>query len=271
MADRSSIIERARTELGDFGSAFRDVFVGTGELDQYDLSAINVDAVTVSVTSPLGSEELTAPQDFTLDSRAGRVLLGTAYSPLADGHTLVVSGMGGGMFSDADLEQLLTEALLQHSKGRTVRSRYRDEHGFIRYRDEALTLETLPPVEELPVALLVTLNALWVLATDAAGEVDVTTPDGTQISRRQRYEQIINQISLVEERYRDICAQLNVGLGRIEMHDLRRVSRTTGRYVPLFTAKEYDDHSLPKRKIPSVDSQDEDASGIPSISYWGWW
>ncbi|MFJ1700400.1 hypothetical protein ACIOHC_36015 [Streptomyces sp. NPDC088252] len=271
MADRASILRRTRTELGDFGSKFRDVFIGTGELDQYDLSAINVSDLLVSITDASGTTELTAPGDYTLDARIGRILLGTSYAPLPDGMTLTITGSGGGMFSDEDLEQLLTEALLQHTKGRTIRSRYRDEHGFIRYRDEAVTLETLPPVEELPVALLVTLNALWVLATDAAGDVDVSTPDGTQISRRQRYEQIISQISLVEERYRDLCAQLNVGLGRIEMFDLRRVSRTTGRLVPLFKAKEYDDHSLPTRKVPSVDSQDEDASGIPSIAYWGWW
>lgn len=271
MGGRAEILQRVRTELGDFGTKFRDVFLGTGELDQYDLSVINVGEILVSVTQDGTTTELTAPADYTLDARIGRILLGEPYAPLPDGTTLTVTGDGGGMFSDADLDQLLTEALLQHSKGRTIRSRYRDEHGFIRFRDEAMTLETLPQIEELPVALLVTLNALWVLATDAAGDVDVSTPDGTQISRRQRYEQIINQISLVEERYRELCAQLNVGLGRIEMFDLRRVSRTTGRLIPIFKAKEYDDHSLPTRKIPSVDSQDEDASGIPSISYWGWW
>lgn len=271
MAERASILARARTELGDFGTSFRDVFLGTGELDQYDLSSINVADVRVAVTSQGTTTDLASPEAYTLDSRTGRILLSGVYAPLPDGTTLTVTGSGGGMFSDDDLDQLLTEALLQHTKGRTIRARYRDEHGFIRYRDEAVTMETLPQIEELPVALLVTLNALWVLATDAAGDVDVSTPDGTQVSRRQRYEQIINQISLVDERYRDLCAQLNVGLNRIEMFDLRRVSRTTGRLVPLFTAKEYDDHSLPKRKVPSVDSQDEDASGIPSIAYWGWW
>lgn len=158
-----------------------------------------------------------------------------------------------------------------HANGRTVRHRYRDEHGFIRFSDEPMTLEALPAVEELPLALLVAANCLWVFATDAAGTTDVDTAGGTHVDRRGRYEQLINQIALVEDRYREICASLNVGLERIEMFDLRRVSRTTGRLVPIFKAQEYDDYSLPVRKIPPVDSRNEDDSNIPSIAYWGWW
>lgn len=271
MADRAAILARVRTELGDYGADFRDVFLGTGELSTYDLSAINVRDVAVTAQTGSGPIVLQTPADYSVDTRSGRLLLAGDYAPLGDGLRLVVTGSGGGMLSDDDLDQLLTEALLQHAHDRTVRTRYRDEHGHIRYRDDAITLETLPPVEELPVALLVTANALWVLATDAAGDVDVVTPDGTHIARQQRYEQIIHQIGLVEERYTELCSALNVGLNRIEMFDLRRVSRTTGRLVPLFKEQEYDDYSLPTRKLPPVDSQDEDASGIPSIAYWGWW
>lgn len=271
MAESAGILARVRTELGDFGSEFRDTFLGTGELDVYDLSAVNVSQVTVRAFMGASSPMLRSPEDFTLDARAGRVLLAGGYAPLADGTRLVVEGRGGGMFADEDLAQLLNEALLQHTNGRTSRARYRDEHGFIRYRDEAVTLETLPSVEELPLALLVVVNALWVLATDSAGDVDVITPDGTHVNRQQRYEQIVHQIGLVQDRYDDLCRQLGVGLSRIEMFDLRRVSRTTGRLVPVFKEQEYDDYSLPKRKIPSVDSRDEDASGIPSVAYWGWW
>jgi hypothetical protein len=270
MADREKIIARVRTELGDFGSSFRDVFLGTGELDSYDLSVINVDSVGVTVTSGSSVDVLTSPADFSLDARAGRVLLAGAYAPLPDSVKLTVTGTNFGMFSDADIDLLMEEAILLHTKGRTVRHRYRDQHGFIRYSDEPMTLETLPAVEGLPLALLVTINALWVLATDASGTTNVDTSDGTHIDRRSRYEQLINQIGLVEERYRDICSSLNVGLERIEMFDLRRVSRTTGRLVPLFKAQEYDDYSLPTRKIPAVDAQDEDDSNIPSIAYWGW-
>ena len=271
MADKAAILARVRTELGDFQQDFRDVYLGTGELDTYDLSVINVSAVTVQVVVGPATTVLVAGTDYTLDARAGRILLQGAYAPLPDGTRLVVEGTGSGMFSDVDLEQLLTEALLQHTHGRSIRSRYRDENGFIRYTDTAITLETLPPVEELPVALLVVVQALWVLATDAAGDVDVDTPDGTHVNRRQRYEQLVHQIDLVQTRYEDMCHQLGIGLDRIEMFDLRRVSRTTGRLVPLFKAQEYDDYSLPTRKVPPVDSRDEDDSGIPSVAYWGWW
>jgi hypothetical protein len=271
VADKAGILSRVRTELGDFGTEFRDRYLGTGELEVYDLSAINVSEVSVVAQDGTVQTTLAVDQHYTLDSRAGRIHLKGAYAPLPDGVRLTVEGRGGGMFSDADLEQLLTDSVLQHTNGRTSRSRYRDEHGFIRYRDDAITLDTLPAVEELPLALLVVIQALWVLATDASGDVDVDTPDGTHVNRRQRYEQLIHQIELVQDRYDELCRQLGVGLNRIEMFDLRRVSRTTGRLVPVFKAKEYDDYSLPTRKIPAVDSRDEDASGIPSIAYWGWW
>lgn len=271
MADRTKILARVRTELGDFGSSFRDSFLGTGELDSYDLSVINVSGVSVS--AKLGSvvTPLSSPANYSLDVRAGRILLAGTYAPLGDGVALTVTGSTYGMFSDTDLSQLMDEAVLLHASGRTVRKRYRDPHGFIRFDDEPMTLEALPPVEEMPLALLITINALWVLATDASGTTDVDTADGTHVDRRGRYEQLINQIALVEERYASICGSLNVGLNRIEMFDLRRVSRTTGRLVPLFKAQEYDDFSLPVRKIPPVDSRDEDDSNIPSIAYWGWW
>lgn len=265
------MLARVRTELGDFGSSFRDVFLGTNELDSYDLSVINVDAVTVAAKVGVATSVLTTPADYVLDVRAGRVLLAGVYAPLPDVVTLTVTGTSYGMFSDDDLNQLMDEAILLHTKGRTIRTRYRDPHGFIRFDDEPMTMESLPAVEALPLALLVTVNALWVLATDASGTTDVDTSDGTHVDRRGRYEQLVNQISLVEERYSEICASLNVGLERIEMFDLRRVSRTTGRLVPLFKEQEYDDYSLPTRKIPSIDAQDEDDSNIPSIAYWGWW
>lgn len=275
MADIPTLLSRVRTELGDFGAAFRDVFLGTGELDAYDLSVINVNTVTSSVTVTATVNAVTTtlanPANYTLDLRAGRIIMAGSYAPLPDATTLVVSGSSYGMFSDADLTQLLNEAFYQHSNGRTIRSRFRDVNGFIRYQDQPLTLETLPSVEELPLALLTVINALWVLATDAAGDVDVTTSDGTHIPRQQRYEQILHQLGLVQQRYSDICAQLNVGMARIEMFDLRRISRTTGRLVPVFKDQEYDDYSLPVRKIPSVDSRNEDDSNIPSIAFWGWW
>lgn len=271
MADRAKILSRVRTELGDFSMAFRDVFLGTGELDSYDLSAINVSDVTVTAKAGSTVTALAPPGDFTLDARAGRILLASSYAPLPDAVVLTVTGNSFGMFSDDDLNMLMDEAILLHASGRTIRRRYRDPNGFIRYDDEPMTLEALPAVEELPLALLVALNALWVLATDAAGTTDVNTSDGTHVDRRGRYEQIIHQIGLVEERYQEICASLNVGLNRIEMFDLRRVSRTTGRLVPVFKAQEYDDFSLPVRKIPAVDSRDEDDSNIPSMAFWGWW
>ena len=43
---------------------------------------------------------------------------------------------------------------------------------------------------------------------------------------------------------------------------MRRVSQTTGRLVPLFKNREYDDHRWPSRKLPEIVSRNLDNSGI---------
>jgi hypothetical protein len=79
----------------------------------------------------------------------------------------------------------------------------------------------------------------------------------------------MRQIAALEDRYVKDCLVLNVGPYRMEVGDLRRVSQTTGRLVPLFKARDYDDHRYPVRKLPPIDSQYEDASGVPGMFWYG--
>ena len=62
--------------------------------------------------------------------------------------------------------------------------------------------------------------------------------------------------------YMPWCGQLNVGMFRDETLEMRRVSQTTGRLVPLFKAREYDDHRYPVRKLPEIVSRNLDNSGL---------
>ena len=48
---------------------------------------------------------------------------------------------------------------------------------------------------------------------------------------------------------------LGVGLDRIEVMTLRRVSRQTNRFVPLYDSREWDDNSRPRRRFPPIDQQ----------------
>ncbi|MFK0015747.1 hypothetical protein [Streptomyces sp. NPDC091027] len=270
MAELTKLLSRARSELGDFGTTFRDVLSGTGELTDYDLSTVNVTLTRVSLLDGPTLTDLVAGTDYRLDSREGRITLLAGHAPLPLGRVLIVEGAAAGMFTDEELAQHLRDAELQHCHNRHATVRYRSQNGFIRYADEPLTLENLPDVEELPLILLTVINALWAIATDSASDVDISTGEGTHVNRGQRYTQVLHQISVLTERYEELCRQLNIGLFRIEMANLRRVSRTTGRYVPIYVDREYDDNAYPERVLPQIDKHDIDPSGIPNPTYNGW-
>lgn len=251
MATEAALISRIRSELGDFEQPFRTTYRGDGATDLFDLPATNVSGAVVTVFDNGGATTI-PPDDYTLDSRDGILDLDTAPD---EGVTIMVEGTTTGLFTDTELGLYLHDALLQHTHGATTRVRYRDTDGFVRYSERPVTLENLPEVEELLVVILATVEALWALSTDASTDIDVSTAEGTFVGRSQRYAQIRSQIDVLTEKYLDLSQQLNVGLHRIEVTNLRRVSRLTGRLVPLYVEREFDDYSWPERIIPPIDSQ----------------
>lgn len=273
MADMAGIIARIRSEIGDFGSPFRDDFTGAGELSVFDLSETNVVAAEVVADLSVGGvlTELVQGTDYRIDSREGRIVLLGDTGPLLHDQMLIVSGNAEGMFSDDDLTLYVNDALNQHVYGRTVQTRYRDSLNFIRYTDDPITLATLPPVEEPLLAYLAITNVLWTLATDAASDASISTAEGTSVDRAGRYRQLMEHLDQIQARYNALAQQLNVGLGRIEQFTLRRVSRTTNRLVPIFKEREYDDAAYPQRLLPHIDEPDLDESGIPSPLMPGVW
>jgi hypothetical protein len=198
---------------------------------------------------------------YTLDGINGTL---TFNLPLPLNSTLRVQGQAWGMFSDIDLNTIIEQAAYEHCEGQTLTERYRSGQGFITYRDTPKTLWNLPKREENLVITLADIEAFWGLASDAASDVNVDTADGTSIDRAARYNQLMTHIESLTEKYISRCAQLGVGLFRIESLNLRRVSRTNNRLVPIFREREYDDHRYPVRELPQIDRRDEDTSGVPS-------
>ncbi len=264
MADNARIMSRVRSLLGDFGTEFRDVLTGVGELDEYDLSETNATVTKAFKLQDGKSTDLRPGVDYTVATREGRIIFRDGIGVLPLGAVVIVEGTAGGMFDDEELSIHLHDAVLQHCSDRVITVRYRSKEGFYRYDDEPLGIANLPEVEELPLATLAAVNALWALVTDAASDVDINTAEGTHISRSQRYTQLLSQIENLETRYRELCQQLNVGLYRIEQSTLRRVSRYNNRLVPVFTSREYDDSAYPTRQLPPIDKRNEDPSGIPA-------
>jgi|SRR5690242_10292721 len=265
------VIARVRIELGDTGAPFSDSFLGTGLVSQFDLTEFNVWNVTATWIKNQQPVLLQANTEYMLNTQEGRIFLIGAPSPLPQGDNLIVSGQAGGMFSDQELEMFINDAVLQHTQGRFVKTRFKDSSGFVRYVNNPMDLSNLPAVEGTLVALRASVDALWALATDASTDIDISSADGTTVPRSQRYRQLRQQIDGMTERYNQLCAMLNVGLNRIEMSKIRRVSKTTGRLVPVFADREYDDYELPTRQLPPIDVRDADDSNIPSPIFGGMW
>ena len=110
-----------------------------------------------------------------------------------------------------------------------------------------MSIGAIPAVEEYPVAILSTIEALWALATDASFDINITAPDGVVIPRSQRWQQLTSMIQQRQDQYKQLCSALNIGLWRIQMGTLRRVSRHTNKLVPIYMAQEIDDSRKPER------------------------
>lgn len=250
------IRKRTRLEIGDKPRNFQAEVMGDGTTTYYDLPVRHVDTTNIAVTrvdpgeSPAYAEVLVKDTDFSVDSFEGAIVLP---APLADGATLYVTGSRYRFFDNETLDSFIETAFAQIARGRTITTATINQFGYRQYGTFGLTYDTVPEVEILPMALLAKIQALWVLATDAAYDIDIQE-DGASIPRTQRYRQIMGQIAADTARFNEMAQQLNIGLGRIEMDTLRRVSRTTGRLVPVYVEREYDDHSLPVRVLPGIDS-----------------
>jgi hypothetical protein len=62
-------------------------------------------------------------------------------------------------------------------------------------------------------------------------------------------------IERLQAHYKELAAAFNVGPYRIQVLNLRRVSRTTGRLVPEYVEQEFDDRTFPPIRIfPPIDT-----------------
>jgi hypothetical protein len=230
MATLSDLISKVRLELNDQARQFTKTFTGDGVTKDFNTGYKPLDSSTLLVTD--NSTILTNPSTYTVEPIYGVVHTSTA---IVSGHTLTVSGNVYRYFTDDQLTYFVETALLQHTNNRT--------DAFNR----AITIDTLPEIEVYPVVLLATVEALWALATDAAFDIDIQTPDGVNIPRSERFRQLSGIIDARKEQYRTLCSALNIGVWRIEMGTLRRVSRTTNKLVPVYMAQEVDDSTSPER------------------------
>lgn len=228
MATLSSLVERVRFELGDLPKSFVTQFISDISTNRYKLSYAPVDATGLTVFK----NNVDISDSVSVEEHTGVIVLEDL--PEIDDE-FTVTGNYYRYFTTAELENIVTTAL-QHHAGRDVDSLGRK-----------ITINNLPVLEEYPVALYASTLALYTLATDASFDINVFAPDGVTIPRSERYRQLMEMIDARKEQYRELCTQLGIGMYTIDVFSLRRISKTTNRYVPIYRPQEVDDRSYPQR------------------------
>lgn len=229
MATTSGLIDRVRLELGDQPTSFDISFNADGTSVRYETGQYPLDGNSLSVE--VDGEAYTG-EDVAVEERTGTLIFEDA--PAA-GSVIRVRGNRFRFFTATELLKFINDAVAQHTHNRT------DAFG------RQMTLENMPAVEEYPLALLAATLGLYALLTDASYDIDISAPDGVMIPRSERFRQLGDMVATRQNEYRELCAALNIGLNRIEVFTLRRVSKATGRLVPVYQAKEIDDYSQPIR------------------------
>lgn len=228
MATISSLVDRVRVELGDVPKSFVTQFMADGTTNRFKLHYSPLDATTVVVYK----NNVDISDECSVEESSG--ILVTETLPV-DGDEFTVSGMYYRYFTGAELAQVITSAVDMHS------AKHTDSLG------RKITIDTLPYIDEYPVVVYATALALYTLATDASFDINIFAPDGVTIPRSERYRQLLDMMNTRKSQYAELCAHLGIGLYSIDVFTLRRISKRTNRYVPVYKPMEVDDRSWPQR------------------------
>jgi hypothetical protein len=235
VATITNLSDRLRSELGDMGKSFvwQTVADGTTKRFLVPYSPLDGEGLIVldagaDVSNSVTVEETTGYITFDIVPTAG--------------HIIIVSGTYFRYFTNFEICEYVDTAFGQHV------ANHADGYG------RGYTLNTLPGIEEYPVVIYASSLALYTLATDASFDIDIQAPDGVNIPRSERYRQLMQMIEVRKQQYRELCSQLGIGLYKIDVFSLRRISKTTNRYVPIYLPMEVDDRSIPHRAIIPIPS-----------------
>jgi len=228
VATISSLVDRVRVELGDLGKSFVTQFMADGTTNRFLLHYSPLDAHSIVVYK----DGVDISSECSVEESSGTLV--TEELP-EDGAEFTVSGTYHRYFTGAELAQVITNAIDMHG------AKHTDSLG------RKITVDTLPYIDEYPVVVYATALALYTLATDASFDINIFAPDGVTIPRSERYRQLLDMMNTRKAQYAELCAHLGIGLYSIDVFTLRRISKRTNRYVPIYKPMEVDDRSWPQR------------------------
>lgn len=233
MATVSDISNIARTYLRDFPRFFQVTFDVAGRT--YELGHTNIDADSLWIatyTSNGTTTELSA-SSYSLDERNG--ILRLASLPAA-GSKIMIEGYYYEWVTPTDLSFYTQRAIEKHIRGLGI------------------GIEQMSDVLINAIGIAAITECLWALMTEFSRDIDVITSESVHIPASQRFRMVQGLLAQWEAEYKRHATALNIGIDRIEIFSLRRVSRTTNRLVPLYRPKEFGDYSPMERLWPDIDS-----------------
>ena len=233
MATIGDIETIARTYLRDFPKFFQTSFDFVGRT--YELGHINIDSSSLWVaaySSSSGSASVISASDMSLDERNGVLRLKNSYSA---GTKIMVEGYYYEWVTPTDLSFYTKRALEKHLH--TIN----------------LSIEQLADVVINAIGIAAICESLWALMTEYSRDIDVITSESVHIPASQRFRMVQGLLAQWEKEYERHAANLNIGFDRLEVMNLRRISRTTNRLVPLYKSKELGDYSPIERLWPEID------------------
>ena len=233
MTTKDDIIKVARGYLRDFPKFFQTSFTPLGMT--YELEKPNVDSTSLWVAYvPTGAASvsvLAQNVDYSVDERNGLLRLA---SPIV-GDTIMVEGYYYEWLTNEDL------------------SFYADMAIHLNTHNLHTSLDNMADAVVDVVGIHALVQALWGLLSEYSRDIDVITSESVHIIASQRYRMVSSLLDYWMKEYNGRAAALNIGLERLEMVTLRRVSYTTGRLVPLYKEREIEDYGPVERLWPPID------------------
>jgi hypothetical protein len=224
----ASITTKTRMILQDTGRPFAANVSVDGKSTVFPLPVTSISAnagVLVIFNGQVISNQATS--GYTIDYKHGIIAFPSPPVPAAA--TLGVQGIAYDYYDDDEVLQAVQDAFYQHTTDLEP----------LPVIDPVPGQCSIPANEEYLVALWAARELLWMQSVDMSQQIDVDTPEGVHIAVSERFRQIVDQIERLRQEYEQLAGALGVGVYRIQVLNMRRLSLTTNRLVPIFREQEY--------------------------------
>ena len=231
----STITTIARNFLRDFPKFFQVSFDAVGRT--YELGSPNIDADSLWVATYVNNAPVTitsntsASSYYSLDARNGILRFNTTPSASA---SILVEGYYYEWVLPSDLEFYANHSIEQH------------------IYNLDLPLESMSAIVIDTIGMHCVVESLWGLLTEYSRDIDITTSESVHIPASQRFRMVQSLLDYWTKAYERQAKSLNIGLERIEIMNLRRVSRSTNRFVPIYKSKELGEYGPIERLFPEI-------------------